>query len=92
VRTVLAIPTARRLPPARAELYLAPRPRHCERIVFGTSGWDDVPISTAVRAVHRAADGLQARQGPRRELVDGGIVSTTNLDIASRRAPSSSSS
>jgi len=22
----------------------------CERIVFGTAGWDDVPISTAVKA------------------------------------------
>ncbi len=38
----------------------------CERIVLGGQDWDDVPISQAVAAVDRAADGLQARrdQGP----------------------------
>jgi predicted acylesterase/phospholipase RssA len=54
----------------------------CERIVFGDEAWDDVPISTAVRA----STALPMVYSPAivrdRELVDGGIVSTTNLDIA----------
>ncbi len=54
----------------------------CERIVFGSEGWEDVPISTAVRA----STALPMVYSPvvvrDRELVDGGIVSTTNLDIA----------
>jgi predicted acylesterase/phospholipase RssA len=54
----------------------------CERIVFGDIGWDDVPISTAVRA-STALPMVYAPVTVRdRELVDGGIVSTTNLDIA----------
>jgi NTE family protein len=57
----------------------------CERIVFGEPGWDDVPISTAVRAstaLPMVYDPVKVRD---RELVDGGIVSTTNLDIAVER-------
>jgi NTE family protein len=54
----------------------------CERIVFGGEGEDDVPISTAVRA----SGALPMVYAPvlvkGRELIDGGIVSTTNLDIA----------
>jgi len=56
----------------------------CERIVFGADGFDDVPISTAVRA----SGALPMVYAPvlvgERELIDGGIVSTTNLDIAVR--------
>ena len=54
----------------------------CERIVFGEEGWDDVPISKAVQCstalpiVYKPVD-LKGRQ-----LVDGGIRSTTNVDIA----------
>ena len=54
----------------------------CERIVFGEDGWDDVPISKAVQCstalpiVYKPVD-LKGRQ-----LVDGGIRSTTNVDIA----------
>jgi NTE family protein len=54
----------------------------CERIVFGEQGWDDVPISKAVQCsttlpiVYKPVD-LKGRQ-----LVDGGIRSTTNVDIA----------
>jgi len=54
----------------------------CERIVFGEGGWSDVPISTAVQCstclplVYKPVD-LKGRQ-----LVDGGIRSTTNVDIA----------
>lgn len=54
----------------------------CERIVFGEPGWDDVPISRAV-AASTALPVLYApvRVGDR-ELIDGGVVSTTNLDVA----------
>jgi predicted acylesterase/phospholipase RssA len=54
----------------------------CERIVFGEGGWDDVPISKAVECstalpiVYKPVD-LKGRQ-----LIDGGIRSTTNVDIA----------
>ncbi|MBV9212482.1 MAG: patatin-like phospholipase family protein [Actinobacteria bacterium] len=54
----------------------------CERIVFGTEGWDDVPIaraaaaSTALPMVYRPVE-VKGRQ-----LVDGGIRSTTNVDLA----------
>ncbi len=54
----------------------------CERIVFGEDGWSDVPISKAVECstclpiVYKPVD-LKGRQ-----LVDGGIRSTTNVDIA----------
>src|SRR5436305_2020929 len=54
----------------------------CERIVFGTDGWDDVPISTAVRASTALPMVYKPVRVRERELVDGGIVSTTNLDIA----------
>jgi NTE family protein len=53
-----------------------------ERIVFGEEGWRDVPISKAVQCsttlpiVYKPVD-LKGRQ-----LVDGGIRSTTNVDIA----------
>jgi NTE family protein len=54
----------------------------CERIVFGEEGWKDVPISKAIQCstalpiVYKPVD-LKGRQ-----LVDGGIRSTTNVDIA----------
>ncbi|HEV2787072.1 MAG TPA: patatin-like phospholipase family protein, partial [Solirubrobacteraceae bacterium] len=54
----------------------------CERIVFGAEGWDDVPISTAVRASTALPMVYEPVNVRNRELVDGGIVSTTNLDIA----------
>ena len=54
----------------------------CERIVFGAEGWDDVPISTAVRASTALPMVYSPVKVRDRELVDGGIVSTTNLDIA----------
>ncbi|MDX6692079.1 MAG: hypothetical protein QOG15_3536 [Solirubrobacteraceae bacterium] len=54
----------------------------CERIVFGVDGWDDVPISTAVRASTALPMVYTPVKVRDRELVDGGIVSTTNLDIA----------
>ena len=54
----------------------------CERIVFGEDRWSDVPISKAVQCstalplVYKPVD-LKGRQ-----LIDGGIRSTTNVDIA----------
>jgi NTE family protein len=66
-----------------AQLYLAATDLDtCERIVLGTEGWDDVPISTAVRASTALPMVYAPVEIKGRELVDGGIVSTTNLDIA----------
>ena len=65
------------------ELYLAATDLDtCERIVFGANDWDDVPISTAVRASTALPMVYKPVRVRDRELVDGGIVSTTNLDIA----------
>jgi NTE family protein len=65
------------------ELYLAATDLDtCERIVFGEDEWSDVPISKAVECstclpiVYKPVD-LKGRQ-----FVDGGIRSTTNVDIA----------
>ena len=65
------------------ELYLAATDLDtCERIVFGAEGWDDVPISTAVAASSALPMIYKPVRIKDRELIDGGIVSTTNLDIA----------
>ncbi|MEA2348198.1 MAG: hypothetical protein QOG62_1985 [Thermoleophilaceae bacterium] len=65
------------------ELYLAATDLDtCERVVLGGPEWDDVPISRAVAAstalpiVYRPVD-IKGHQ-----LIDGGIRSTTNVDIA----------
>jgi NTE family protein len=66
-----------------AELYLVATDLDtCERIVFGADGFDDVPISTAVRASGALPMVYAPVKVGDRELIDGGIVSTTNLDIA----------
>ena len=54
----------------------------CERVVFGREGLDDVPISRAVRASGALPVVYAPVQIGGRELIDGGIASTTNLDIA----------
>jgi predicted acylesterase/phospholipase RssA len=54
----------------------------CERVVFGAEGSDEVPISTAVRASGALPMVYAPVRVNDRELIDGGIVSTTNLDIA----------
>ena len=54
----------------------------CERIVFGAEGWDDVPISKAVSASSALPMIYKPVKLRERRLIDGGIVSTTNLDIA----------
>jgi predicted acylesterase/phospholipase RssA len=84
VRTVLSDPGRTddfRL--LRSELYLAATDLDtCERIVFGALGWDDVPISQAVAASGALPMIYRPVKVKNRELVDGGIVSTTNVDIA----------
>ena len=57
----------------------------CERVVFGVrgvGGSEDVPISTAVRASGALPMVYAPVKVHDRELIDGGIVSTTNLDLA----------
>jgi NTE family protein len=65
------------------ELYLAATDLDtCERIVLGAAGWDDVPISTAVSASGALPMLYKPVKIKDRELIDGGILSTTNVDIA----------
>ena len=65
------------------ELYLAATDLDtCERVVFGAEDWDDVPISKAVSASSALPMIYKPVKIKDRELVDGGILSTTNLDIA----------
>ena len=65
------------------ELYLAATDLDtCERLVLGAEGWDDVPISLAVRASAALPMVFKPVEVKDRELIDGGIASTTNLDIA----------
>jgi predicted acylesterase/phospholipase RssA len=67
----------------RNELYLAATDLDtCERVVFGAEDWDDVPISTAVSASSALPMIYKPVKIKDRELIDGGILSTTNLDIA----------
>jgi NTE family protein len=84
VRTILSDPDRtddfRLLP---NELYLAATDLDtCERIVFGAEDWDDVPISKAVSASTALPMMYKPVKVKDRELIDGGILSTTNLDIA----------
>jgi predicted acylesterase/phospholipase RssA len=66
-----------------AELYLCATDLDtCERIVLGGRGWDDVPISKAVRASTALPMVYEPVRVRERELIDGGIVSTTNVDVA----------
>ena len=50
--------------------------------MLGAEGWDDVPISLAVSASAALPMVYKPLEVKGRELIDGGIVSTTNLDIA----------
>ena len=84
VRSVLADPGRtddfRLLEP---ELYLAATDLDtCERLVLGADGWDDVPISLAVSASAALPMVYKPVAVKGRDLIDGGVVSTTNLDIA----------
>ncbi|HEX8066593.1 MAG TPA: patatin-like phospholipase family protein [Thermoleophilaceae bacterium] len=54
----------------------------CERIVFGSDGWDDVPIAKAAAASTALPMIYRPVEIKGRHLVDGGIRSTTNVDVA----------
>jgi predicted acylesterase/phospholipase RssA len=54
----------------------------CERIVLGGEGWDDVPIARAVAASTALPMVYKPVEIKGRHLVDGGIRSTTNVDLA----------
>ena len=54
----------------------------CERIVFGEDGWEDVPISKAVQCSAALPIVYKPVELKGRQLIDGGIRSTTNVDIA----------
>jgi NTE family protein len=70
----------------RNELYLAATDLDtCERIVLGDEEYDDVPISRAVAASTALPMVYRPVEVKGRHLVDGGIRSTTNVDIAVER-------
>jgi NTE family protein len=54
----------------------------CERIILGGKDWDDVPISQAVAASTALPMVYKPVDIKGRHLVDGGLRSTTNVDIA----------
>jgi NTE family protein len=54
----------------------------CERIVFGEDDWRDVPISKAVQCSTALPIVYKPVELKGRQVVDGGIRSTTNVDIA----------
>jgi predicted acylesterase/phospholipase RssA len=54
----------------------------CERIVLGRGEWADVPISQAVAASGALPIIYEPYELRGRQLIDGGVVSTTNVDIA----------
>jgi predicted acylesterase/phospholipase RssA len=57
----------------------------CERVILGGDDWDDVPISRAVQASTALPMIYKPVELKGRELVDGGIRSTTNVDVAVER-------
>jgi predicted acylesterase/phospholipase RssA len=66
-----------------SELYLTATDLDtCERVVLGRDGSKDVPISTAVRASGALPMVYAPVRVGDRDLIDGGMVSTTNLDLA----------
>ena len=54
----------------------------CDRIVMGGPDWDDVPISRAVAASTALPMVYKPVEIKGRHLVDGGLRSTTNVDVA----------
>jgi predicted acylesterase/phospholipase RssA len=68
------------------ELYLASTDLDtCERIVLGSPDWNDVPIARAVAASTALPMVYKPVEIKGRHLVDGGLRSTTNVDIAVER-------
>jgi predicted acylesterase/phospholipase RssA len=56
-----------------------------ERIVFGEKGWADVPVSKAIECSTALPIIYKPVELKGRQMVDGGIRSTTNVDIAVER-------
>jgi NTE family protein len=54
----------------------------CKRVVFGADGFEDVPISRAVTASCAVPMVYKPVEIKDRVYVDGGLISTTNIDIA----------
>ena len=57
----------------------------CERIIFGEGEWADVPISKAVQCSTALPVVYEPVELKGRQLIDGGIRSTTNVDLAVER-------
>jgi NTE family protein len=57
----------------------------CERIVLGGEGWDDVSIAKAVSASTALPMVYRPVEVKGHHLIDGGLRSTTNVDIAVER-------
>ncbi len=57
----------------------------CERIILGAEDWTDVPIARSVAASTALPMVYKPVEIKGRHLVDGGIRSTTNVDIAVER-------
>jgi NTE family protein len=56
-----------------------------ERVVFGEDEWAELPISTAVAASGALPGIYEPVAIDGREYIDGGILSTTNVDVAIER-------
>lgn len=66
-----------------ADLYLTATDLDtCERVVFGKADWDDVPISRAASASTALPMVYMPVEIKGRQLIDGGLRSTTNVDLA----------
>jgi len=69
-----------------SELYLTATDLDtCERIVLGAEDWDDVPIARAVAASTALPMVYKPVEIRGHQLIDGGIRSTTNVDVAVER-------
>lgn len=69
-----------------SELYLtATDVDTTERVILGEGEWADVPISTAVAASGALPLIYEPVEIKGREFIDGGILSTTNIDVAVER-------
>jgi len=56
-----------------------------ERVILGEGEWSEVPISTAVAASGALPGIYEPVEIAGREFIDGGILSTTNVDVAIER-------
>ncbi len=66
-----------------SELYLTATDLDtCERVVLGGEGWEDVPIARAVAASTALPMVYKPVEIKGHQLIDGGIRSTTNVDVA----------